>query len=211
MGKNSDPTTKKIDITKCYGEKCDICPEECQWKEAGRSRLSDDRHSKNIANGSEPCYDFEEEFGSAFETQSNTPAGDMIRLFYWSLKVAPQGTMAILERAFEGKNQSDAARSRGVTRQAIAKIYKGDLLTLAHLLGIRRPNLPESRLWRLNAFEFQIMKMLRESPDITERTIARTLGRTQSAVHRAKCSALNKMNQNPPSKSTPKRINRNAQ
>lgn len=211
MEKKSELDEKSIDITQCYGKTCDVCAENCQWKDAGKSRLSDERRDKNIANGSEPCYNFKEEFGSVLESQQSTPAGDMIRLFYWALKVAPRGTMAILERAFEGKNQSDAARSRGVTRQAIAKIYKGDLFTLAHLLGIRRPNLPESRLWRLNALEFQIMQMIQKNPDISERTIACKLNRNQSSIHRAKVSAMNKMHHISPSKKTSECITRKHQ
>ena len=203
---NSDQKSHPKDITQCYGNDCEECRESCRWKEAGRSRMADDRHDHNVKAGTTKVFDFKEKLGSIVFTSGGTEAGNALRLFYWALKVAPRGTMAILERAFEGKNQTDAARKRGVSRQAISKLYKGDLQTLAKLLGIRQPNLPESRLWKLSPFEFQILQFIHLFPGISERAIARQLGKTQSAVHRAKVSALRKMNHNFPSKRPAKRI-----
>lgn len=213
MPKNEKSTAKKQkrDITACYGELCDRCQEPCRWKEAGRSRLADERHDKSVASGATRIYDFKENFSVAFRASNSDAGGDnanLIRLFYWSMKNAPVGTMAILERAFEGKNQSDAARKRGVSRQAISKMYKKELSVIASLLGIRRPNLPESHIWRLSPLEFQVMQLIHTTPDITEREIAAKLNRPQTTIHRAKASAILKMNQNPPSKPHKKRINK---
>ena len=154
--------------------------------------------------------EFDEEFSSEFSASPASPGTNILRLFYWALKSAPRGTMAILERAFEGRNQSDVARSRGITRQAISKLYKADLATLAKLLGVRQPNLPESRLWNLTPLEFQIMQLIHSDPNISERKIAAITGKNQTAIHRAKASALYKMNHNSPSKRTSKRITKKA-
>ena len=212
MKKNEIPLKK--DITKCYGELCEECHEDCQFKEAGRSVIADARHSKNVESGSTRIYNFKEEFDKEFVMEFSaspaSPGTNILRLFYWSLKAAPRGTMAILERAFEGRNQSDVARSRGITRQAISKLYKADLTTLAKLLGVRQPNLPESRLWNLTPLEFQIMQLIHATPDISERKIAEILGVNRSAIHRAKASAVYKMNHNSPSKHPSKRTTRKA-
>ena len=212
MKKNEIPLKK--DISKCYGELCEECHEDCQFKEAGRSVIADARHSKNVSSGATRVYnfkeEFDEEFALEFSASPESPGTNILRLFYWALKSAPRGTMAILERAFEGRNQSDVARSRGITRQAISKLYKADLTTLAKLLGVRQPNLPESRLWNLTPLEFQIMQLIHSDPDISERKIAAITGKNQTAIHRAKASALYKMNHNSPSKRTSKRITKKA-
>ena len=216
--KNPCPPSK--DVSQCYGVACDCCVQQCQFKEAGQSVLADERHSKNVQSGATKIIAYQEwdgeedapvEFLSFADAMPEAAAGNgaaILRFFYWSLKRAPRATMAILERAFEGKNQSDTARKRGVTRQAISKLYKGDLVTLAKLLGIRRPNIPESHIWRLSPLEFQVMQLFRSFPNITEREIATRLNRPQPTIHRAKASAILKMNQNPPSKPNKKRINK---
>ena len=211
---NSAVIPSKEDVTKCYGISCEECPETCPFKAAGISVIAEERHSKSVASGATRIYNFKEEFEEQFcfqfASSPESPAANILRLFYWALKKAPRGTMAILERAFEGVNQSEAARRRGVTRQAVSKLYKRDLATLANLLGIKQPNLPESRLWNLTPLEFQIMQLIHSTPDISERQIALQLGRTQSAIHRAKCSAIFKMNHVSASKPTSKRISKKA-
>lgn len=206
------PSTE--DVTKCYGVLCEECTEECHFKAAGCSVISEERHSRNVATGATRVYnfieEFEERFTAEFSAAPESQGANILRLFYWSLKKAPRGTMAILERAFEGVNQSEAARRRGVTRQAVSKLYKRDLATLADLLGIKQPNLPESRLWTLSPIEFQIMQMIHATPEISERKIAEKLSVNRSAVHRAKVAAMNKMNHNLPSKRTSKRTTQKA-
>lgn len=217
--KNAFPIPQR-DVSQCYGISCDCCVQQCQFKEAGQSFLADERHSKNVRTGATKIiayqeWDCEEDapaeflsFADAFPAAEQNGSANILRFFYWALKAAPRATMAILERAFENKNQSDAARSHGVTRQAISKLYKGDLVTLAKLLGIRRPNIPESHIWRLSPIEFQVMQLFHSFPNITEREIASQLNRPQTTIHRAKCSAILKMNQNPPSKPYKKRISK---
>lgn len=209
---NSAVIPSKEDITKCYGIACEECLETCPFKAAGISVISEERHSKNVSSGATRVYNFIEEFEERFTNEcASSPessGANILRLFYWSLKKAPRGTMAILERAFEGVNQSEAARRRGVTRQAVSKLYKRDLATLADLLGIKQPNLPESRLWKLSPLEFQVMQIIHSEHGISERQIALKLGRTQSAIHRAKCSAIFKMNHVSTSNTASKRITR---
>lgn len=217
-GKTSLPPQQ--DISQCYGIACDCCVQQCQFKAAGQSFLADERHSRNVQTGATKIMDYKEwdgddeapveflSFSDAMPEATAENGAAILRFFYWSLKRAPRATMAILERAFEGKNQSDTARSHGVTRQAISKLYKGDLVTLAKLLGIRRPNIPESHIWRLSPLEFQVMQLFHSFPNITEREISAKLNRPQTTIHRAKASAILKMNQNPPSKPLKKRINK---
>jgi DNA-binding MarR family transcriptional regulator len=211
---NSAVIPSKEDITKCYGIACEECPETCPFKVAGISVISEERHSKNVSSGATRVYNFIEEFEERFTNEcASSPessGANILRLFYWSLKKAPRGTMAILERAFEGVNQSEAARRRGVTRQAVSKLYKRDLATLADLLGIKQPNLPESRLWTLSPLEFQVMQILHADHDISERQIAEKLSVNRSAVHRAKVAAINKMNHISSSKRPSKRTTQKA-
>ena len=206
----STSSSSPDDITQCYGISCETCRKECLFKTAGLSVITEERHAKNVAKGATRIYNFKEEFQDEFchdfSASPASPGTNILRLFYWSLKSAPRGTMAILERAFEGRNQSDVARSRGTSRQAVSKLYKADLATLAKLLGVRQPNLPESRLWNLTPLEFQIMQLVHSDPNISERKIAAILDKNQTAIHRAKASALYKMNHNSPSKRPSKRI-----
>lgn len=219
MRKSENSKEATQDVTQCYGISCDCCAQRCEFKTAGESLIAEKKHDRNVSSGATKIFDYKELEGEgdaplefiAFSEVADTSlqsdnAANVLRLFYWALKAAPKGTMAILERAFEGTNQSDIARRQGVTRQAISKMYKGELQTLAKLMGIKQPNLPESRLWQLNTLEFQIMQIIHQTPDATERQMAEKLGKTQPTIHRAKCSAMRKLYQIPPSKPMSKRI-----
>lgn len=221
--KNAFPIPQR-DVSQCYGIACDQCEHNCSFKEAGQSFLADERHARNVSKGAtkiihyrewdgendapDEYITFADEMSVSMAESTNSTSANMLRFFYWALKRAPRATMALLKRAFEGENQSTEARRRGITRQAVSKMYKGDLATLAKLLGVRRPNIPESHIWRLSPLEFQVMQLFHISPDITEREIATKLNRPQTTIHRAKASAILKMNQNPPSKPHKKRISK---
>ena len=78
---NSDQKSHPKDITQCYGNDCEECRESCRWKEAGRSRMADDRHDHNVKAGTTKVFDFKEKLGSIVFTSGGTEAGNALRLF----------------------------------------------------------------------------------------------------------------------------------
>lgn len=181
-----DNDEKERDITSCYGTDCGHCSEPCELRDCGMDVIREKQEEANRSNSRSLRYN------DAIETKSeelcdiNWQNDDVLyalnRLVHL-YKEYPVIFNALIDHLWDNKTQSDVARERGITRQAVSKERKLEMFSyMAAELGMKAPVVRREKLLELTGKEFEVYKKL-FIDGCTERSTAIQLGIPKSTVH----------------------------
>lgn len=181
-----DNDEKERDITSCYGTDCGHCSEPCELRDCGMDVIREKQEEANRSNSRSLRYN------DAIETKSeelcdiNWQNDDVLyalnRLVHL-YKEYPVIFNALIDHLWDNKTQSDVARERGITRQAVSKERKLEMFSyMAAELGMKAPVVRREKLLELTGKEFEVYKKL-FIDGCTERSTAIQLGISKSTVH----------------------------
>ena len=177
---------KERDITSCYGTECGKCENPCQWYACGMDVIREKRE------------DEARRFTVPFNEKIETPELDVsdinwknddvlyaLNRFVFMMREHPVLFKAPIDRMYDNERQTDIARERGITRQAVSKEGKNSLIKyLESELGMKAPVAKREKLLGLTGREFEVYKLLFVD-GCTERSAALQLKTSQSSIHRA--------------------------
>ena len=181
-----DNDEKERDITSCYGTECGKCENPCQWYACGMDVIREKRE------------DEARRFTVPFNEKIETPELDVsdinwqnddvlyaLNRFVFMLREHPVLFKALIDRLYDNKTQTDVARERGITRQAVSKERKNSLIKyMESELGMKAPVAKREKLLGLTGKEFEVYKKIFVD-GCTERSAALQLKTSQSSIHRA--------------------------
>lgn len=190
-------------IVQCYGKDCMKCPDRCQWYACGMDVIREKKETLAIANGTRGVLSLDgmqsengnkeklsADFMSALEIPpEEASAGrktllDAINRMAFLYIESPRIFDALIQRIYLRRNQSDIARSRGVTRAAVSKeLRQGITNMMTRELGLRTPVAKREKLLELTPKEFAVYKIL-FLDGCTVRSAAVQLGMSKSKVSR---------------------------
>ena len=179
-----DNDEKERDITSCYGTECGHCSEPCQWYACGMDVIREKREDR------------ERRFSVPFNEKIDVPEPDVsdinwknddvlyaLNRFVFMMREHPVLFKALIDRLYDNKTQTDVARERGITRQAVSKERKISLIKyMESELGMKAPVVRREKLLELTGKEFEVYKKL-FIDGCTERSTAIQLGIPKSTVH----------------------------
>lgn len=179
-----DNDEKERDITSCYGTECGHCSEPCELRDCGmdviREKMEDEARRSSVP------------FNEKIETQEldvsdiNWKNDDVLyalNRFVFMMREHPVLFKALIDRLYDNKTQTDVARERGITRQAVSKERKNSLIKyMESELGMKAPVVKREKLLGLTGKEFEVYKKL-FIDGCTERSTAIQLGIPKSTVH----------------------------
>lgn len=178
---------KTRDITNCYGNECGKCENPCQWYACGMDVIREKKEEANRKNSRSIRYNDAIETKGAELGDINWQNDDVLyalNRFVFMMKEYPVLFQAFIDRFYDGKTQSDVARERGITRQAVSKERKLEMLRyMAQDLGMKAPVAKREKLLDLTGKEFEVYKLLFVD-GCTERSAAIQLGIPKSTIHR---------------------------
>ena len=181
-----DNDEKGRDITSCYGTECGHCSEPCQWYACGMDVIREKREDR------------ERRFSVPFNEKIDVPELDVsdinwknddvlyaLNRFVFMMREHPVLFKALIDRLYDNKTQTDIARERGITRQAVSKERKNSLIKyMESELGMKAPVVKREKLLGLTGKEFEVYKKIFVD-GCTERSAALQLKTSQSSIHRA--------------------------
>lgn len=185
-------------IEQCYGRECLRCPEPCRWKACGIDVIREKKEVLAIHNGARHTGNLEqanaaEAMQRAFLPEAEPGGGEspvrtgileaLNRVAFLYLDY-PKLFDVLIRRIYLCQNQSDIARSRGVTRAAVSKELRrnvADMMTRE--LGLKTPVAKHDRLLGLTTEEFAVYKIL-FLDGCSVRSAAAQLGISKSKVAR---------------------------
>ena len=181
-----DNDEKERDITSCYGTECGHCSEPCELRDCGmdviREKMEDEARMFSVP------------FNEKIETQEldvsdiNWKNDDVLyalNRFVFMMREHPVLFKALIDRLYDNKTQTDVARERGITRQAVSKERKNSLIKyMESELGMKAPVVKREKLLGLTGKEFEVYKKIFVD-GCTERNAALQLKTSQSSIHRA--------------------------
>ena len=181
-----DKKEEERDITSCYGTDCGNCTDPCEFHDCGMDVIREKQEEANRSNSRSLRYN------DAIETKSeelcdiNWQNDDVLyalnRLVHL-YKEYPVIFNALIDHLWDNKTQSDVARERGITRQAVSKERKLEMFSyMAAELGMKAPVVRREKLLELTGKEFEVYKKL-FIDGCTERSTAIQLGIPKSTVH----------------------------
>ena len=179
-----DNDEKERDITSCYGTECGHCSEPCELRDCGMDVIR------------EKMEDEARRFSVPFNEKIDVPEPDVsdinwknddvlyaLNRFVFMMREHPVLFKAIIDRLYDNKTQTDVARERGITRQAVSKERKNSLIKyMESELGMKAPVAKREKLLGLTGKEFEVYKKLFVD-GCTERSTAIQLGIPKSTVH----------------------------
>lgn len=177
---------KERDVASCYGVECGRCHDPCQLYACGLDVIREKKEEANRRNSRSLRYN------DAIETKSeelcdiNWQNDDVLyalnRLVHL-YKEYPVIFNALIDHLWDNKTQSDVARERGITRQAVSKERKLEMFSyMAAELGMKAPVVRREKLLELTGKEFEVYKKIFVD-GCTERSTAIQLGIPKSTVH----------------------------
>ena len=179
-----DNDEKERDITSCYGTECGHCSEPCELRDCGMDVIR------------EKMEDEARRFSVPFNEKIDVPEPDVsdinwknddvlyaLNRFVFMMREHPVLFKAIIDRLYDNKTQTDVARERGITRQAVSKERKNSLIKyMESELGMKAPVAKREKLLGLTGKEFEVYKKLFVD-GCTVRSAAIQLGLPKSTVH----------------------------
>ena len=179
-----DNDGKERDIANCYGTECGHCSEPCELRDCGMDVIREKREDR------------ERRFSVPFNEKIDVPEPDVsdinwknddvlyaLNRFVFMMREHPVLFKAIIDRLYDNKTQTDVARERGITRQAVSKERKISLIKyMESELGMKAPVAKREKLLGLTGKEFEVYKKL-FIDGCTERSTAIQLGIPKSTVH----------------------------
>ena len=177
---------KKRDIANCYGTDCGNCSEPCELHDCGMNVIREKQE------------DEARRFTVPFNEKIETPDLDVsdinwknddvlyaLNRFVFMMREHPVLFKALIDRLYDNKTQTDVARERGITRQAVSKERKNSLIKyMESELGMKAPVAKREKLLGLTGREFEVYKKIFVD-GCTERSAALQLKTSQSSIHRA--------------------------
>lgn len=177
---------KERDIASCYGTECGKCENPCQWYACGMDVIREKREDET------------RRFTVPFNEKIETPELDVsdinwknddvlyaLNRFVFMMREHPVLFKALIDRLYDNKTQTDVARERGITRQAVSKERKNSLIKyMESELGMKTPVVKREKLLGLTGKEFEVYKKIFVD-GCTERSAALQLKTSQSSIHRA--------------------------
>lgn len=177
---------KERDITSCYGTECGKCENPCQWYACGMDVIREKRE------------DEARRFTVPFNEKIETPELDVsdinrknddvlyaLNRFVFMMREHPVLFKALIDRLYDNKTQTDVARERGITRQAVSKERKNSLIKYMELeLGMKAPVAKREKLLELTGKEFEVYKKIFVD-GCTFRSAASQLNLSKAAIQRA--------------------------
>lgn len=157
-----DNNEKERDITSCYGTECENCENPCQWYACGMDVIREKKE------------DEARRFSVPFNEKIETPELDVsdinwknddvlyaLNRFVFMMREHPVLFKALIDRLYDNKTQTDVARERGITRQAVSKERKNSLIKyMESELGMKAPVVRREKLLGLTGKEFEVYKKL---------------------------------------------------
>ena len=181
-----DNDEKERDITSCYGTDCGNCTDPCEFHDCGMDVIRDKQEEANRHNSRSLRYNDAMETKSEEICDINWQNDDVLyalnRLVHL-YKEYPVIFNALIDHLWDNKTQSDVARERGITRQAVSKERKLEMFSyMAAELGMKAPVVRREKLLELTGKEFEVYKKLFVD-GCTVRSAAIQLGLPKSTVH----------------------------
>lgn len=181
-----DNNEKERDITSCYGTECGHCSEPCQWYACGMDVIREKRE------------DEARKFTVPFNEKIDVPELDVsdinwknddvlyaLNRFVFMMREHPVLFKALIDRLYDNKTQTDVARERGITRQAVSKERKNSLIKYMEIeLGMKAPVVKREKLLGLTGKEFEVYKKIFVD-GCTFRSAASQLNLSKAAIQRA--------------------------
>lgn len=188
---------KERDITSCYGTECGKCKNPCQWYACGMDVIREKRE------------DEARRFTVPFNEKIETPELDVsdinwknddvlyaLNRFVFMLREHPVLFKALIDRLYDNKTQTDVARERGITRQAVSKERKNSLIKyMESELGMKAPVAKREKLLGLTGKEFEVYKKIFVD-GCTVRSAAMQLGIPRTTVSRMGQNLRQKLSKN---------------
>ena len=176
---------KERDIANCYGTECGHCSEPCELHDCGMDVIREKQEDKD------------RRLTVPFNEKIETPELDVsdinwknddvlyaLNRFVFMMREHPVLFKALIDRLYDNKTQTDVARERGITRQAVSKERKISLIKyMESELGMKAPVAKREKLLGLTGKEFEVYKKL-FIDGCTERSAALQLGIPKSTIHR---------------------------
>ena len=177
---------KERDITSCYGTECGHCSEPCQWYACGMDVIREKRE------------DEARKFTVPFNEKIEVPELDVsdinwrnddvlyaLNRFVFMMREHPVLFKALIDRLYDNKTQTDVARERSITRQAVSKERKNSLIKYMEIeLGMKAPVVRREKLLELTGKEFEVYKKIFVD-GCTFRSAASQLNLSKAAIQRA--------------------------
>lgn len=177
---------KERDITSCYGTECGKCENPCQWYACGMDVIREKRE------------DEARRFTVPFNEKIEVPELDVsdinwknddvlyaLNRFVFMMREHPVLFKALIDRLYDNKTQTDVARERGITRQAVSKERKNSLIKyMESELGMKAPVVKREKLLGLTGKEFEVYKKIFVD-GCTFRSAASQLNLSKAAIQRA--------------------------
>ena len=181
-----DNDEKERDITSCYGTDCGNCTDPCEFHDCGMDVIREKQEEANRHNSRSLRYNDAKETKSEELCDINWQNDDVLyalnRLVHL-YKEYPVIFNALIDHLWDNKTQSDVARERGITRQAVSKERKLEMFSyMAAELGMKAPVVRREKLLELTGKEFEVYKLLFVDGR-TVRSAAIQLGLPKSTVH----------------------------
>lgn len=153
---------KKRDIANCYGTDCGNCSEPCELHDCGMNVIREKQE------------DEARRFTVPFNEKIETPDLDVsdinwknddvlyaLNRFVFMMREHPVLFKALIDRLYDNKTQTDVARERGITRQAVSKERKNSLIKyMESELGMKAPVAKREKLLGLTGKEFEVYKKI---------------------------------------------------
>ena len=179
-----DNDEKERDITSCYGTECGHCSEPCELRDCGMDVIR------------EKMEDEDRRFSVPFNEKIDVPEPDVSDTNWknddalyarnrvvFMMREHPVLFKALIDRLYDNKTQTDVARERGITRQAVSKERKISLIKyMESELGMKAPVAKREKLLGLTGKEFEVYKKI-FIDGCTVRSAAIQLGIPKSTVH----------------------------
>lgn len=175
---------KERDIANCYGTECGHCSEPCELHDCGMDVIREKQEDEDRR--------FTVPFNEKIETQEldvsdiNWKNDDVLyalNRFVFMMREHPVLFKALIDRLYDNKTQTDVARERGITRQAVSKERKNSLIKyMESELGMKATVVKREKLLGLTGKEFEVYKKIFVD-GCTERRAAIQLGIPKSTVH----------------------------
>lgn len=153
---------KERDITSCYGTECGHCSEPCQWYACGMDVIREKREDE--ARRFTVPFNEKIEVPDLDVSDINWKNDDVLHAlnrFVFMMREHPVLFKALIDRLYDNKTQTDVARERGITRQAVSKERKNSLIKyIESELGMKAPIAKREKLLGLTGKEFEVYKKL---------------------------------------------------
>lgn len=161
-------------IEQCYGKECLNCPDRCQWYACGIDVIREKKETLAIHNGARHIANLEQadtaeamqrdflpEAEPGGESSVRTGILEALNRVAFLYLDYPKLFDALIRRIYLYQNQSEIARSRGVTRAAVSKeLRQGVTNMMTRELGLKTPVAKPDKLLGLTPEEFAVYKIM---------------------------------------------------